>query len=267
MSLSARRHHFSFGTEPLLELPWDDADDELAVIERIRQCGSLDTDTDGSVLGTDSWQNNHRTWYNSGWGNGQAHKTTYEEWLNSDRRTKKEKERDAFFEHMRERKRIKDEEREGREQYEYALAQSNMGLRSWAAQQAAETPEHREARYARQVENAAESRHKAERNRVDEELARKVDEEEHERKRQWALYTSSMERRITEIADSVDANADDRELMRAMLRYMNLGAGRGQQWDADTFARARGNVDKIDVERCYNLLKNRYLVDDHSAAA
>jgi hypothetical protein len=59
-------------------------------------------------------------------------------------------------------KRAKDYERQEREAYERNLTQSNMGLRSWAARQAAQTPEQREAERARQREVAAESRRLAE---------------------------------------------------------------------------------------------------------
>jgi hypothetical protein len=51
---------FGFGIEPLLELPWDDPEDAWDFVERVRTSGTVPTDTEGSVLATDSWQNNHR---------------------------------------------------------------------------------------------------------------------------------------------------------------------------------------------------------------
>jgi hypothetical protein len=140
------------------------------------------------------------------------------------------------------------------------MAQSSIGLRAWAARQEALTPELREAEYKRQCEIAEESRRKAQERRREEDA-------EHERKRQWAEYTSNVERRITEIVDEVaNANANDRTMMRAMLRYMNLGPGVGREWNAHTFALAytaswrKSIFDMVllDVIRCYDLLKNRY---------
>ena len=55
----AWKHFYGFGIEPMLELPWDDQDDELATAERIRSHGMLDTDTDGSVLATGSPADRH----------------------------------------------------------------------------------------------------------------------------------------------------------------------------------------------------------------
>ena len=266
MSLSGKAL-YGFGIEPLLELPWDDPEDVWDLVERVRMRGTVETDTEGSVLATDSAYNNNRMWHNPGWGNSHAHKVTYEEWLNSDRRTPKEKARDELIAHLQDLKRTKDLNNQERAAYWRSLEQSNTGLRSWAARQAGQTPEQREVSYTKQVENA---RRKVQERKIDEELARKVDEEEerareHERQRQWALHTSAVEKRIVEIVDAVDANAKDRALMRAMLRYMNLGPGQGQQWDVDTFARfhcasSRGGVIdmvKLDVERCYQLLRCR----------
>jgi predicted nucleic acid-binding Zn-ribbon protein len=189
--------------------------------------------------------NRHRDWYNSGCGSGYAHKFTYEEWVNSDRRTQKEKDRDALIEHMQELKAKKDQEREAREAYERTLTQSNTGLRSWEARQ-------RKMDYDRQV---------------DAELAHKADEVEHERKRQWAIQTSEIERRIELIINSVDCSGRDRATMRMMLRYMNLGEGAGKKWDAAEFTRhmfATRRDDLLlqnqqDVERCYEMLKNRHM--------
>ena len=66
------------------------------------------------------------------------------------------------------------------------------------------------------------------------------------------------------MTNTIDCNSNDREIMRAMLRYMNIGPGAGQRWDADKFtshhcASNRGSVlcaVKENVERCYNLLIN-----------
>ena len=267
--LGYRQHNFfGYGVEPLIEDFDDGAEDEFELIEHVRMYGTIPTDTEGSVLGTDSAYNNRRTWYNPGWGNGQAHKVTYEEWVNT-KQERKDRERRELIEHLKELKRAKDDVRKEREEFQRAMVAQSHGLRGWAKQQAETTLEQREATYAKQVENAAESRRKVQERKIDEELARKVDEEErareHERQRQWALHTSAVEKRITEIVDAVDANAKDRALMRAMLRYMNLGPGLGQQWDVDTFARfhcasSRGGVIdmvKLDVERCYQLLRFR----------
>jgi hypothetical protein len=95
--------------------------------------------------------------------------------------------------------------------------------------------------------------------------AKRLADIDHEWKRKWAVHTSNMERTITTIVDTIDAGARDRELMRAMLRYMNLGEGLGTQWDAVEFtnhyagARKNALVDmlRIDVERCYLMLLQR----------
>ena len=71
-----------------------------------------------------------------------------------------------------------------RQEYEKTLEQSNRGLRSWAARQAAQTSEQHEATYLQQ---RAQSRRKAE------ERKREADAE-HERQKQWALNTSAVEK-------------------------------------------------------------------------
>lgn len=95
--------------------------------------------------------------------------------------------------------------------------------------------------------------------------AKRLADIDHEWKRKWAVHTSNVERRITSIVATIDAGNRDQELMRAMLRYMNLGEGLGTKWDAEEFtnhyARGRRNslqaLILIDVERCYSMLVNR----------
>ena len=238
---------WGFGIEPLLELPWDDPEDQWDLVEHVRMHGAVPTDTEGSVLGTDSAHNNRRDWYNSSC-SGHAHKLTYEEWVTKDHRTPKQKARDELIEHWRERKRIKDEEREGREQSEYALAQSNMGLRSWAART---SEDHQDQALRRQ---AAEQQERLERKRRE--------DEEHECRRRWAIETSEVERIIVEATESINCGVMDRAMMRAMMRYMNFGPGKGKAWDTRAFVLyiAQTRRDDLltqtinDVERCYDTL-------------
>lgn len=238
---------YGFGIEPLLDLPWDDPEDAWDFVEHVRMHGTVPTDTEGSVLGTDSSYNNRRDWYNPAWGECErAHKFTYEEWVNS-KQERKNKERYDLIKHWKELKAQKDyDEAFERTEYERAMAAQSHGLRGWAKQQEAQTPKQREAK---QVENE-----RAERDR------------EHERQKAWALAASAMERRITEIADGVDCGTADRTMIRSMLRYMNLGPGQGQKWDAQKFVQHysptwRGSLIQMtlnDVERCYNLLERQY---------
>jgi hypothetical protein len=222
-----QRNHF-FGVEPLLE-EWNDPEDEWDLVEHIRQHGTLDTDTEGSVLSTGSWYDRNRMFCNPGtWQHDPPKKNQIQS--------------------------IAEREAEDVEA-EQSLKRSRESTAAWARRQ------DRQAKLARERQQR-----EAEEQRRRTEEQRQKDAEAHERKRQWAIRTSYVERRITEIVAAVDSNSDDRMLMRAMLRYMNLGPGVGQQWDAEKFTRfycasARGGIAamvRMDVERCYSLLKNRY---------
>ena len=166
---------YGFGIEPLLELPWDDPEDAWDFVEHVRMTGSVPTDTEGSVLGTDSWQNNHRGWsYGNGWSHGDAHKFTYEEWVaEQDKPTAKERERLELIEHMRELKAQKDQARKDREDYERTMAQQRQGLESWSAWSASDAKREREANDKRVADHQRESALI---------LQRKADED-HERRR------------------------------------------------------------------------------------
>jgi hypothetical protein len=238
-----QRNHF-FGVEPLLE-DWNDPEDEWDLIEHIRQHGTLDTDTDGSVLSTGSWYDRNRMFYNPGtWQHDPPKKNQIQSIFEREAETAKREADDA------ERVRLQ------RLIAEQSLERSRKGAAAWAKRQDRQAKLTRE----RQQREAEEQQRRTEEQR-------QKDAEEHERKRQWAIRTSYVERRITEIVATVDSNSDDRTLMRAMLRYMNLGPGVGQQWDAEKFTRfycasARGGIvamARIDVERCYDLLKNRHV--------
>jgi hypothetical protein len=65
----------------------------------------------------------------------------------------------------------------------------------------------------------------------------------------------AIERQIDGIVDRMAVSEADRERMAGMLRYMNLGPGRGQQWNAEQYAQQSGDA-LADVMRCYRLLQN-----------
>ena len=101
--------------------------------------------------------------------------------------------------------------------------------------------------------------------------AKRLADIDHAWKRKWAIHTSNVERRITQIVDTIDAGSRDRELMRAMLRYMNLGQGLGTQWDTEEFTRhyaggrknALVDMIRIDVDRCYQTLRSQNAHHDY----
>jgi hypothetical protein len=64
-----------------------------------------------------------------------------------------------------------------------------------------------------------------------------------------------LERRIDDIVGRMAVSKEDRERMTGMLRYMNLGPGREQQWNAEQYARQSGDA-LADVRRCYRLLQS-----------
>jgi uncharacterized protein with PIN domain len=252
---------FGFGIELLDEADYDIAEEEWALISRVRDHGVLDADIEGSVLATGNWFEP----YPHGPGcHGEAHKLTYEEWVTKDHRTPKEKERDDLIKHLRELKEQKDYERQLRVMSEQAMTQSNMGLRSWAARQATLTPEQREEEYARQVAAAAETRRLAASRLEHARIIQRRADEEHERRRLWSIEVSEIERSIFESTENIDCSVLDRTMMRTMLRYQNFGPGMGKAWDAREFvlyisATRRDDLLKMtlrDVERCYDTLKN-----------
>jgi hypothetical protein len=65
----------------------------------------------------------------------------------------------------------------------------------------------------------------------------------------------AIERQIDSIVGRTAVAKEDRALMTGMLRYMNLGPGRGQQWNAEQYARQSGDA-LADVIRCYRMLQN-----------
>jgi hypothetical protein len=245
VSLGHRKwNFFGYGVEPLLdESEYDLAEEEWELIERVRDRGVLDADIEGSVLSTGDGK---RWWgYYGGYSSSYAHKVTYEEWIaqqDAKPLPPKAQERADLIKHWKQLKKQKDcDEAFLRSEYQRGLAQSSMGLRGWAA---------------RPLHTAQEL--------ADEERRRKH-EEEHEQRKQWAIATSAFEKQITDITNSIDCNGDDRMLMRAMLRYMNIGPGAGKQWDADKFVNCycqsnRGSVLRVvreNVIRCYGLLVHR----------
>jgi hypothetical protein len=253
VSLVGQRKHnfFGYGIEPLIE-DFDSAEDEWDLIEHVRTNGVLDSDTEGSVLGRSSPALSYGGFYNPGYG-GPAHKLTYEEWKAKGTKPKPEPEKPE----------PKDFTEEEKRRHELAAAQSEQGFKNWE--------KNKEKWERNQAAGNAEwakivAKIKAE------ELQRKADvveqEREHQRKRVWAEHTSKIERRITQIVDTIDnANANDRTMMRAMLRYMNLGPGMGKRWSAEEFTRFycqswRGALIAMmrnDVERCYILLRDRHM--------
>jgi hypothetical protein len=205
------------GVPDLLELPW--FEDDVQLIEDIRQHGTLFSETLGDVALSGDWHDRHRNWYNPA----------------ADRAPEPEPEPE---------KRLDDAAK-----MEEVSARSASGLRAWERRRAEVRARRNETEWLQR-----------EADRLEEE--RRLD-----REREWAIHTSNVEGRIEEIIHSVaDANGRDRATMRAMLRYMNLGEGRGTQWDARTFAlhlTATRRDDLLlqtvnDIERCYDLLKNRY---------
>jgi hypothetical protein len=74
-------------------------------------------------------------------------------------------------------------------------------------------------------------------------------------------YRSKLERKCWDIAQEAaahwQASEGDAKLMWNMMRYMNLGAGRGRQWDAQRFA-ADTFVPIEHVTHCYKLLRERH---------
>lgn len=75
-----------------------------------------------------------------------------------------------------------------------------------------------------------------------------------------AAERSDLERRLWEIANEATehwgATEIEHRLMWQMLRYMNLGDGRGQTWSAQKFAEIAWTPRKI-IERCYLMLRER----------
>ena len=137
MSLQGRREHnfFGYGIEPLIEDFDADREDEFDLIERVRAHGVLDSDTEGSVLSTGDGK---RWWgYYGGYSSSNAHKFTYEEWVAlQDARplSPKAQARAELIRHWKELKAQQDYDKAFEYSgYKRALAQSNTGLRSWAA--------------------------------------------------------------------------------------------------------------------------------------
>jgi hypothetical protein len=252
--LGHRKHNFfGYGVEPLLdESEYEDfIEEEWELISRVRDRGVLDTDTEGSVLATGDcafFRNYH------GCGHDAPHKFTYEEWVKEqDKPTLKERERLELIKHLAELKAEKDQKRKDREDYARSLAQSNMGLRSWDA---------REDKHFETAKERAERIDIARRESV--RILQQRADEEHERKRLWSIEVSEIERSIFECTENIDCSVLDRAMMRAMLRYQNFGPGKSKPWDAQEFvlyisATRRDQLlmmTLLDVERCYNTLKN-----------
>ena len=233
MSLLWRQNHH-FGVAPLLE-DWNDPEDDYALIEHVRMRGTLDTDSDGSVLATGSYHDRTRPMYNSGWGHDSAQKQSYYEWVDA-KRIAKNKARRELIEHWRGLKARQEREKLVQNQISEAWAVGIDFTSTW---------------------QDAYQEHQAE------------EEERLEKQKAWALHTSHVERRITEIADCMDVNGRDRATIRAMLRYQNLGVGLGQRWDIQAFARHITDTRRddlflqtlSDIERLYRMLINHYEVE------
>ena len=145
---------------------------------------------------------------------------------------------------------------------EFAERQKHARERAQEREALATTQER--AAYQREVVDAARRAEVAlaeyERKQAD---RRREEAVELERKRLWAIHTSAIEHRIVMIVDTIEASAKDRHMMRAILRYMNLGPGVGTQWDLGAFANYYARIDPfhyyvaIDAARCYMILKYR----------
>ena len=64
----------------------------------------------------------------------------------------------------------------------------------------------------------------------------------------------AIDRQIDAIVGRMAVSKEDRARLTGMLHYMNLGAGRGQRWNAEQYARHTGDA-LANVERCYRLLR------------
>ena len=225
-----------FGHTPLLELDLYDKDVELLTREHLFQHHVIEQETLGGV-----WHGGEevraRYWYNP---------AVEARW-----RRAYQQEREAVQAEL-------DAKRKAQREYKSTRAKTLEEIEAVRAR-AAWILESRQRRATWVKEEFA----RVDREREAAELKRLADIE-HERKRRWANRTSRIERRITLIVDTIDANGDDRAMMRAMLRYMSLGPGLGKPWDIEEFVHYYRRVDafsyyaRIDAERCYTMLKNRH---------
>ncbi len=82
-------------------------------------------------------------------------------------------------------------------------------------------------------------------------------------------WRADLERRCWEIAvESADhwgASDDETKLMWNMMRYQNLGGGRGQVWSAERFAALVG-APVVHINHCYCMLRDRHADRDPAAA-
>jgi hypothetical protein len=226
----SHKHRFFFGTEPLLDLPWSTEEDDYDFVESIRTHGRLDVAD--AKLGSGSWHDNHRLMYNPGWHqHGLAHRNAVP---SIDETERKISESHAEWERQQ-------AERKERDRKKYAKSKKRAAV---------------EQRMREREEFAQKIKQQLE------EEAQRAEEARLEQQRQWALRTSRVERDITLIVDQIDANNDDRMMMRAILRYTSLGPGVGQLWDAWKFvdyysSSWRGTIREevhYDAERCRNTL-------------
>ena len=241
-----------FGLDQLLDLPLYDIDDELLVRERLFKRHALGHSTLGDLwCGANAIP---QYWYNPAeharWRRENAHAREVRE------AAEKAAQEALRCERLEQLNRIY-----RREEILGAAVRAKAERERWDAER---------VRERKRIEREQEA--KAERVREAQELenirleaeAKRLADIDHEWKRKWAIHTSNVERRITHIVDTVEnANGKDREMMRAMLRYMNLGPGLGTQWDVDEFVHYYRSVDvfnyyaRIDAERCYLLLRHR----------
>jgi len=151
-------------------------------------------------------------------------------------RSREQQERD---DELRARTALKERIEHQRREREQALA-SALAREHWQRQRVKRELEHQER--ARQMTAA---RYAAE-------------QEAHEKQNAHARVRAMLERECWAIAQEVaeQAGASDTEarLMWNMLRYQNLGAGRGKQWNEGAFA-ATMLVPDVIVRRCYKMLR------------
>lgn len=242
-----------FGQDTLLDLPLYDIEDELLVREQLFVRHTL-----GHITLGDLWCSSNATpqyWYNP---------AEHARWRreNAHARAVREAEEKAAQEALRCERLERLNRIYRREEILGAAERAKAERERWHVER---------EREMRQLAAKAAREHQAKLDREENEriarevAAKRLAEEHHEWQRKWAIHTSNVERRITHIVDSIDAaNGRDREMMRAMLRYMNLGKGLGTQWNAEAFTSYYGSwrsslrdMTRSDVERCYKMLRHR----------
>ena len=269
------------GVADLLEFPWDTEDDDAALCEHVRETGMLNTDSLGSVWGA-AKPSQYYGWYNPGAYSDPGVKRKprhYAAWRAQEEYEKQEREKQLERERIADKEWKEEEDRRKKaevQEIRERLAKEHDATRPFweraqersnhlKAQQIAREAEERRALYEAQKRATVERNHRAQQTQRDlEELRQR--ELQLDAQRDWAIQTSEIERRITVIVDCTVAafgcSEDERTLLRAMLRFMNLGDGRGRTWDAGLFVVTMSHVRRNKkplwtrdiVERCHAML-------------